>query len=527
MAEFPVFQSQGPNIDVRLFGEAAQAGAKLGQEIPNPITSVIQGGVQGYQTGQQIALNNDKIKEADAEVVLKQAAAENTQVNQQLQIENTTAHLKNDTAQQSEQLDNLNEQQALEKQLQGLSPQQIADLYTSGKIDKQLADNVNLNKRVVATAYPFLTPEQRQGAQISLGKSSVDNFYAHQAERQQELFNTVKEDALNGTGGDLTSAIVSKLNVPAEAAPDAVRFVKATDYEVDQATGKLARGPDGSFLETTPEKKLELKGTTKGYIAVSTLPGSEGLVVADDLDTKQEAIYNRYKTQRALQNGQQAQYAKDLLYPPQRAGNTSSDSSGIPQFHERAQAQPAPQRAAPIDPFHAAVQKSLNLPDSVVKAADVPLTNFKTQAIAYGQKANRADPVTQYNYTTSLHTAIRAISDAQFDANPALKTQITSSHVTAYNDAIDNLPNTIPGFYTLAPSVQDSYTSLLEAFKVQEEKDLYFKKQSIPIGIGLNNIAADAINLQQAQQNQAARITQSAQRTNSIAAKWSSGSGAQ
>ncbi len=35
MASFPVFSSSGPQVSVSLFGDAAQVGTKLGQEIPS------------------------------------------------------------------------------------------------------------------------------------------------------------------------------------------------------------------------------------------------------------------------------------------------------------------------------------------------------------------------------------------------------------------------------------------------------------------------------------------------------------
>ena len=62
---YPVFQSQGPQVNVSLFGDAAKTGVAVGQATPTFITSAIQGAEKGYQQGQDIRLKNAQIENAE------------------------------------------------------------------------------------------------------------------------------------------------------------------------------------------------------------------------------------------------------------------------------------------------------------------------------------------------------------------------------------------------------------------------------------------------------------------------------
>lgn len=140
---YNVFQSSGPPVSVSLFGDAAQVGAKLGKEIPNPITSVITGAIEGYETGQRIENQgyvNDinAVKAAHAEEATQLDLQQQQEQIKQMQTQNQIAQLQKETAlatQDANQASAVTEAQ--NKALKAKQDQQ--DIYTGIGLNKYLA----------------------------------------------------------------------------------------------------------------------------------------------------------------------------------------------------------------------------------------------------------------------------------------------------------------------------------------------------------------------------------------------------
>lgn len=139
---------QGPPVDVQLFGQAAEAGARLGQQIPSAITSIVQGAEQGYQYGQQAAQRELQIEAAQQENEIRQHQIQQQAVAdqiQQAQLQNQQAAAQQNTVKAAIDVQTeANQIQATNQKLTTEYQQQKTigtDLTNKSKVDDSLAQN--------------------------------------------------------------------------------------------------------------------------------------------------------------------------------------------------------------------------------------------------------------------------------------------------------------------------------------------------------------------------------------------------
>lgn len=531
MAEsYQAFRPDIPNVDVRLFGEAEETGAKLGQEIPNPITSLIQGGEAGYKQGLDFARES-----AQTEQIKQQTENEKTQNEIQQKVLETSTQLEGaKTKTALAQLDDTytkatqdNQQKTAEANFltkyQATSPDKQFGLITDPSNQGIFAKNPTLFKNVLSEQLlnPASAPYQDQ-INSALGKAKVDSYYQQEAQKQLPKFLEAREEVLNGKGQALTSLISNTLQVPRENAVDSVEMVPTGSVKVNGETGRVEVDPETGkrVVPTAVEQSLAPKNT---YTVISKVKGSEGQVLQEGVSKDQYDLYNNYVSQRGLQTGLQKEYALQQLARQQ--GTPKKDifpSTGIPTFDRNSAtlARTIPQAE---DPFKLAIKKDLGVSDSDLEGADQSLTRFQTQLRSYvSTPSKRTDPAFLKDLGTSVQTIARSITDKQFNDNPAIQAQYTQSHVDAYNESLD--ASIGAGYNAGLPDfLHAKLQQVINAFKVSTPQDLYFVNKRGPIETQLSNVVTSTMALTNQRASFVASSTASKQQANSFLTAVSNG----
>lgn len=525
MVAFDVYRSVGPQIDVNLFGDAAKTGAALGQAIPSAFTSIGEGAKEGYKYVQDRQLEAAQIENAEAVAKINSTKASIDAQTEGAELKAAEAKLENEAGQATEENAIRKAQNEFLTRYQEADSETQKQMVLSGEAFPLLAKSPAFAKQVYqqTTLNPTLTGVQKAQLNTLLGHATIDDHYLRQAQANEPKFIEAREQYLNGEGGQLTSKISDVLQVPRENAADSVRFVDSTDVKIDPDTNRIMIDDvTGKDLVPTKEERILNESVGKTRLAISTRPDTKGIVVDKNVNSKTESSYYDYKAQRGLQTGLQAEYAKRYNQPVQRP-SSSQAVTGVPVFNTRGQSL---EPTAPVDPFKAKLKKDLGLSEVQLKAADAPLTQLKEQLKLYSQQSvNRNDPLSQILINNTTQTAARAMSDAQYDSDPAIQTQYTQSHIKRYNEVLEQAP--LEGLDVLPPSMQATYRALLQAYKLQDPKDLYYQQQGTVIAKQLSDIsflALEAIRVNKARLATKADIIKN---RNSSISKWASGSGEQ
>lgn len=245
---FNIFsQPQGPRIDTSLFPQAAAQGAEVGQSIGTPLSNAIEGGIKGFEIGQQFRQRETQIAEAQRDIQIKDQQIKEIPLRQEiLELQKEAARLQN---QQTEiQIKNLpldqrvkqaqlrnqellaqKTQQAIDAGIFGSDPDEarklqadqrlyrdlVADTSPEGK--KRLAQELengrfNLllsalgdkaSKQILDTSFPYYSPQYQE-----FYKSTRTKYDKNQFDQQALLIDALKEQpklrsnlTSNGTAG--------------------------------------------------------------------------------------------------------------------------------------------------------------------------------------------------------------------------------------------------------------------------------------------------------------------------------------
>lgn len=525
---YPIFsQPTGPRVLISLFGDAAQAGAKLGAEVPTQLTSAIQGAEQGYQyalqtTGeaqqntirdnqiQQIPTAN-RIQNAQATIeesqakIAEQTAARDT-ANAAAQTQSQAAQLTLQANQATQANDLVTQQTAFMKNFQQATPSDQADMYFSGSNASLFAQNPSLRKGILEqlSFNPSLDSNQLAQVNRDLGHAKIDDYYSKQAQENIPKLIAAREAAFNGEGQALTDLVSNKLKVPRENAVDAVELVPSGTFKINPDTGKVMLDANGQRITTSA---LEMGAAPKNlYDAISTRPDSLGTVVTQGVSQKTHDAYNSLITQRGLQQGLQAEYAKRYAAGSQTQGQTAPPGTGP---------NPLAAGSGSNDPFVTHIQTSLGLPPDVLKPAVTPILSLKSELTSYVRRPlTRTDPAVIKGISNTVNTITRTITDHQYDNSPAIQAQYKQSDVDNYNMALSKtLDSSL--FSQLPPSARESFGALLQAFKVETPKDLYAVNHGGPINTKLHQLVTDTMADAQARSTSAAQRAGAIQSTNS------------
>lgn len=180
-----VTQMNGPAVPINLYSDSARAGIQAGQQLPSTTTAIIQGGLQGIQTGlsiaeqtQQVALRQNAIDQIPVDNQIKQAQLEaqktSNDINalkleilnttKELQIENEKVSLQKAALDQRTKLNDLKAEQGIAKDLSSGDPNVRFSVLNNPAYQERLLRDPNYAEGVLSRLYadPQLTPEQRQ-----------------------------------------------------------------------------------------------------------------------------------------------------------------------------------------------------------------------------------------------------------------------------------------------------------------------------------------------------------------------------
>lgn len=498
-------QPTGPHVLISLFGDAAQAGARLGQEVPSPLTSGIEGAEQGYQyalqtTGeaqqntirdnqiQQLPVAN-QIQNAQAQIqqsqaqIAQQTAARDT-ANAASQTQEQAAQLTLETNQATQRNNLVTQGSDFFKNFQSATPREQADMYFSGKNAGLFAQNPTLETGILKqlTTNNTLTPQEVAQVNRASGHATIDDAMQKKIiDNQQNLQNSTA-DALNGKGRTLTSQIVRQLKVPEDGAPSSVDLLEAGKYQIDPETNYLKLDETGkNYKLTSSEDYATNKDLNTGkYIAVSNLDGSKGLVVNPNVPKDTYDSYAAYLKDKSLANGQQAKYAKDN-FDRRLQGQTNqgtTQSSNVPLFNDGkgfgAQKNQAPVPQTPQDLFRGTIQKQLNLPDDTTKQVSPLLDHLYDLSQGYIQDPKNRGNISYNNQIQQTMKGVaRGISDNQYNSTPAIQAMYTTSHVTSNNQALDDAASQID------PTDMYGVKAMFDSQKIESPQDLYYNNYGV------------------------------------------------
>lgn len=268
--DFSIFtQPQGAPIDVSLFGQAAQTGAQIGKEIPNPITSLIQGAEQGYQYGQQAVINNQTIAANTQQQQLRQNQIDNIPLTNQAltqQVQSAGLALKLQTQNTQDQLDNndlsnsnttaqLNQQIAANTQKTNLIGQ-YNDFVKNWPAWGQQPGQQEYNLLGPTYAGLFATPEGKNLQNLFLNSSDTNTFSPQgQIEVQRLRANNQATQAQQATYqkdlGDTNNAFGKIEN--STAANDGFSNLNLPKQFILQNTTPVLTGDDGESKYLTDD----------------------------------------------------------------------------------------------------------------------------------------------------------------------------------------------------------------------------------------------------------------------------------
>lgn len=286
MADFNFFsQLQGPVVPISLFGDAARSGTQVGAATPTGLTAAIQGGIKGFQQGQEIVQNN-------------QAIAINQHRIDQQPTEDAIQQERLEAAQQA------NEIQALQVE--------VAKKTQKLRLDTAEQELVNKNAELTKATQTFdnkkLIAEKLASNDPGAKRSVLDN---------PDLLGTILEDSkyANSVFGQLSTVMSEDEK---KQAFDQVDFIKSRERNAIMESLESRRrqdllegaGKDEQYLQAESslgwfmsQKGLDFMGLLKGVTTEPAGPGQDrwnvkfkGEDVLDfQLSGKDNGIFSRTK----------------------------------------------------------------------------------------------------------------------------------------------------------------------------------------------------------------------------------------
>lgn len=158
---YDIFTPQtGPNIDINLFPQSANAGINGGNAVPTQLAAGITGALKGIQTGQQIATAQQQIEinENTIEQLPTTNAIRQEQLRQAQQENDATAIKLSEKKTADEVLGQLAEK------LSSSDPSTALSVLQDKEVQKLALTNKEFATKLYGSLDPYLTPEQRQAA---------------------------------------------------------------------------------------------------------------------------------------------------------------------------------------------------------------------------------------------------------------------------------------------------------------------------------------------------------------------------
>lgn len=490
-------QLQGPNIDISLFGDAAKAGAAVGNAIPTDTTAAIEGAIKGVNTGldlqakyQDNQVRGHQIERFPTTDAQQDAALKHTQLaNQQdelnvaldqqtqdLRLEDRNAALKNNISKTTDELNTRKKEDDFVNEFSALqtNPAQQAQLVLSGKYGDVFTKNPNLYRQSLATVYPALDPEQRTGVDKFFARTSATNYYDREAARREKSWNDAKTLMIEDP---LSSQLSKKLDVPPEEYPNAGNFFPRERYQIDPITNKVLLDPKTGQWQINDKFDPKIGGTFSDYIA------PDGTVLAENVTQSSRHAYDGYHKENQYHSGAYSRMAAD------QAVAKIDERNAPPKVTPVSQGTRSLTGVAPgtkqEDPFVRTVKSTLNMSDAQIAKVAGPLESLERVVANYVKIPElRANAGTLIDISNRIDTVVRTISDDEFDNSEALQTQYTPSRVRDYNMGVWQEIASRTGVRSLFESADEKAqrTALFNAYRVDTPRDLYYHDRSRALG---------------------------------------------
>lgn len=516
---FDIFsQPTGPNISISLFGDAAQAGAKLGEEIPTQLTSAIRGAQEGYKYGldttaesQQNALRQNQVNRIDvanqqqdaqlqiqqAQARIQQTAASRDETNAAIQTTTEADKLQEEDTQAKQTNAILQQRDAFITDFEKKTPSDQWDAYSSGANFNVLRDPAT-RKAVLEqlSNNPFVQSNPQYISQVNrdLGHASIDDYYLKKAQADTEKYQNARNEALYGDGSSITNLISDKLHVPRENAIDSVDIVDSGTFMKDPNNpNQLALDANGKRITATADYLKNNPSPKGSYEVISNRPDSNGQVITTVMPSKAGEAYNTAKAYKREADGTMASWAKNYQEQNNKAAQNNVNGANPPSGGINGR---------DVVPFKETLKTQLGLSDDTINHIGRPIVDLNSQLWSYVHKPElRTDPAALTRLGNTVGTISRAVTDKTFDDSPAIQTQYNQDKVDKYNKGVDATLDA-PIFQMLPQSIKDRYQKLLNVYKVDSPKDLYAHDNAGPVQAQLHRIINDVMTATQAAQTQ-------------------------
>lgn len=486
---FDIFsQPTGPNIPVSLYGDAAKAGAAVGNSIATPLQAGIEGVIKGIQTGQDIALKQEQVDEiplrrtmleqqvqnGEAIATINALKAKREQQTDSLELQDETAQLQNDVGKNQAAIDQRNREAEFTKAYDASTPQQRAQLVLSGQYQDVFDSNPKAyNSRlqqIYLDPYNGLDDQTRQNIGVVLRRSNAADPWNKVALQRQQAFNKVQTDLLNDS--DVTGTVANNLGILPTEVPYKTQLLESGKFQKNQAGTALLKDNDGNFIPIPYDKQSQPSGK---YDVITP----DGQIVFPDASKETKKLYHDYKYENDFQQGKFSKIAADKVTPkPAATVQPQNQKIVIPDDEREATA------------FKAA----LHLDDRTFSEIKPALGSLKTSIeLATAEPEGINNLYTKRAVDRAISSTARSITDAQYESNPVIRQQYTPEKVAAYNTAKQaELAVSLSGFKSpYLPS------QTIKAFSVSDPKELYFVTQRDAIESQLSQLTYKMIQQRQ------------------------------
>lgn len=490
-------QLRGPEIDIRMMGDAARAGTAVGEATPTKTTARIRGAIKGYQEGikavndtlqtvklgQEIAYLPEKLKleQQQAQATLRNTEA-NAEINtiqaniardtQELTLQETKDSLlaKQEKAQSDLQIykaeqdffERYNVMSVEEQNRFAIAPENSGLLTRSPAMQKAVAE------RLLGSGGKGLTPEEYRNQKETFGKQEIADKYNRDILPSYYKMKDAADAAFNAD--PLTSEIMATHpNLAVESVMPDIEIVPTGTYTKNK-NGTIKTDSRGKPIKN----ELPKDEIVRTYEAVNTKTNK---FVVDRVTPESRKIYlDKIKADSVVSGAQQRNEEREFVRRLDEQDAVVSGATRQAQDKLRPPLvslnQPAERAEASAAPYRTPSQSILELEPAVF--GDVlPIVKQLSTQLKSGAGATDID-------TTSLNL-IKSISDNQYEEKPDLYKQ---ADVDAYNVNVEKeirkafstgmSRNNIFGRFSGLGVSEELIEDKIDAAKISSPRELYY-----------------------------------------------------
>lgn len=525
MASFDYFsQPQGPVVPISLFGDAATAGINAGNALPTKLTAAIQGGIKGYQQGQQIeataqqnTLRANEIEQIPVQNEIRQQQLENVKLRNQAdtlqldiqtqthgaELEATNAKLEDDVVKLNQDRQVRQAADQFTNTFKSADPQQQAQMVLGGQYSDVFAKDPNLYKQSLQSIYlnpkSNLDPATKANIGAFFRKGDIKDAYTKAAEANLGKYQAAEAELLNDS---LTGQVVQNTGLSARQAYSNSKFVDSTEYQlapdgktvlIDPKTNAPARKPEYAPMGQPPISfDVMYKNPQNGNYEI----------VAKGVDKDQKKKFDIWIAQKAIQDG--SSMRSDIAQVDQQNQETQNQiKKSIPgrniipsNVNTFSTTQPGSDITTQQPKRIQIAQQTLGLSEAAAIHLDPTLKSLEDHLVQERiDPEYRSSPAAALNRNALFETIGRSYADTQYENSPAIQAQYTPATVKEYNKSIEtNAYLATEGYggdqaYFSGVSRNDRIKQLIGPFLADSPKDYYYKKNLVAINQSLKYLS--------------------------------------